>query len=253
MKSKLFKTIPCLLLTLLLACPAALAADAPADYNALLGKALTALDELTAARGQLTVTGNATLVAAPDRASVTLGVQLQGPVLEDVQASVNTAMAAVIVALENSGIARDLITTNDYSVSPVYDYSGDTPKATGYQVSNNVAVRVQDFNRIGAVIDAATAAGANQVYGISFDTSSRQKLYNDALWNAIADARAKALVMAEATGRQLGDLRTVEERAGMDVTPRAYSAMAMDAVAGTQILGGSLQITAQVVAVFDLK
>ncbi len=220
----------------------------------LMGQTMASIEGMIPAKGQLTVTGSATVPAVPDRARVTIGVVAEDKTVAKAQQQTNATTEAVVAALKAAGIAEDKLRTSDYSINPMYDYgSMGGSKLTGYQVYSMLQVQIDDFATIGAVIDAATAAGANQINGITFDTSAREQLYADALASAIAAAREKARGMAEAAGKQLGDLVTLSEGGGSGPVYRNY---AMDMVAGkaeTQIQAGSIDISADVTMTFAIQ
>jgi uncharacterized protein YggE len=162
----------------------------------------------------ITVVGNGVATAVPDRADVSFGVQTQRRSARTA-ASVNaTKMQRVIDALRAAGVAAADIQTQQIWISPVYDSTG----LTGYIASNTVTVKVRDVSRAGAVIDAAVAAGASNVYGPNLVRSDRQSVARNALRAAIADARAKAQVIAAASGSSLGRVVSVVEQGAVPPT-----------------------------------
>lgn len=244
----------CLLAALLLtvSLTPAVAEDNEA-WNNLLTKTVDSIDKLTAPAAQLTVNGSATVTAAPDQATLMLGVTQQGSNVGKTQQAVNTAIAAIIEALQGQGIAPEQMATADYSISPTYDYSENAPVLTGYQVTSMLRVTVDDFAQVGAVIDAATAAGANQTGGISFGVKDREAMYRQALAEAVDAARGKASLLAQAAGKQLGDLLSMTEDGGGSPVYRVFALDAKEMAGGTQVLGGTVEVGAQVTLVFNLK
>jgi uncharacterized protein YggE len=244
------------LAALLLVCMVAPAmASANEAWIALVDKTVDSIDRLTAATGQLTVIGTAAIAVEPDTASVTLGVLLEHASTHEAQRQVNDVMAKVIETVKALGIQESKIATSAYSVNPAYDYTQDPPALRGYQVSNTVTVQVEQFDLISQVIDAAVAAGANQVQGISFNTSKRGEIYRQALQSAIAAAQGKATVAAGAAGKQLGALRSLTEaEQGVSAYLNAYDSRVVGLdKSGAQILGGEINVTAQVTLVYEMK
>ncbi len=244
------------MLCLALAVPALATEPMPENpLGDLVHQTVASVEGLIPSKGQLTVTGSASVPAVPDQASVSMGVVAQAVTVAEAQQIANTTMEAVIAALKAAGVAEGNLRTSDYSINTQYDYDsmGGLSKVTGYQVYNMLFVRIDDFAAIGAVIDAATAAGVNQVNGINFDTTERDARYAEALQSAIAAARAKAEVMATAAGKQLGELVTLTEGNGGGAMYR-NSAMDMSvAKAATQIQAGSIDIAADVTMTFVIK
>src|SRR5262249_21323353 len=130
-----------------------------------------------------------------------------------------------------------------------YDQQGR--EVVGYTASNSVSAVVRDLAKVGDVIDAAIAAGANNVSGPSLSRDDRDKLYNDALEAAVADARATASVLGHAAGASLGAVQSLAESPEESGPVPAY-AVALRAPAETPIEPGTAEITATVRVVFAL-
>ena len=213
MKRTIQKTfLPVLLASALLLCAGTPALASGNDaWVALMDKTVTSIGQLTADSCELTVTGTSSIAAEPDKATIMLGISIEDVSVSVAQARVNATMQAILDSLKILGIEQTKMSTSNYSVYPTYDYSQEPAAVRGYQVNNMLTVQVNEFALISQVIDRAVQAGANQVHGLSFDTSKRSELYREALQSAISAAREKALLMAFATGKQLGNLRSVTE------------------------------------------
>src|SRR5207253_878860 len=70
------------------------------------------------------------------------------------------------------GVPAAQVQTAELNLSPVYAQGrpgGESePRITGYQASNVVTVRLDKLDRVGPVIDAGLAAGANRLEGVGF-------------------------------------------------------------------------------------
>ncbi len=157
----------------------------------------------------MTVAGTGTVSAAPDMAEITTGVVTQAPTAAQALAANSQAMERLLQALGTLGIAaRDIQTTN-ISVSPLrrQGRDGQPPEITGYEVTNQVRVKVRDLSRLGRVLDQQVGQGANLVYGIQFGRQEPAPLQDEARKRAMADARRKAELYAArrvAQGRPRG-------------------------------------------------
>lgn len=232
----------------------AMASESNEAWNALLEKTMTSIEQLTVDSGELTVVGTAAIAATPDKATISLGAMYEDTSIDLAQVKTNQAIEAVINELKALGIPENKMATSNYSVYPTYDYSTATPVLRGYQVTNMLTVEVEDFSLISKVIDRAVASGANQVNNIGFDVSTRSEIYRQALASAIAAAQTKAEVMATAAGKKLGNLRSITEaEQGMSMYLNAYDSRDMKAAGAAQVLGGELNVTAQVTLVFEMK
>jgi uncharacterized protein YggE len=176
----------------------------------------------------VTVTGTATVRAMPDEAVVSLGVQTEA---EDANAAMSqnaTRMGAVIRAILEAGVPREDIATTSVSLYP--SYGPDGTAVTGYVAGNQVDATVRDLRDVGRLIDSAVDAGANSVNGITFRLSDESAGLDDALREAVDDARGKAEVLADAGGAGLGQVVSITETASGSPPPVFYDeAMAADA------------------------
>jgi uncharacterized protein YggE len=199
--------------------------------------------------GTISVTGSGTVTTAPDTATTAFGVVTQGSTAREAMAQNSQEMAKVIEALKTAGVASKDLQTQYVSLDPRYDNQGR--EVVGYSATNSVAAIVRDLSRAGAVIDAAVAAGANNVSGPSLSRDDQGKLYNDALERAVADARAKAEVLARAAGVSVGAVQSVAENPQYGVGPMPATFAALDS-RSAPIEAGTTQIVANVGVVFAL-
>jgi len=191
----------------------------------------------------VTVTGNGTVAAVPDRAELSAGVETRAQTAKAALAANGAAMQKVIAALRANG-GQD-VTTQTVSLSTAFDQNG---QPTGF-VASNVASAGTSLDGAGALIDAAVAAGANTVYGPSLSRSDADALYDQALAKAVDDAKARAEVLAKAAGRQLGSVTAiVEGGAG----PVPFGAKASAADEATPVVSGPQETTASVTVTYRL-
>jgi uncharacterized protein YggE len=194
----------------------------------------------------ITVTGNGTIDATPDRASFDFGVTTNASTAAQAL-SRNAAQARRIVdALRKAGIDSSDIQTTQVSLWP--QTTNDGTRITGYQASNSVHVTA-GLGKSGALVDAAVRAGANNVGGPSLDTADKSSLYNDALKQALGDARGKAQAIAAGAGLTLGSLVKVQE--GGNAMPVPLFAEAKPAASGVPIEAGTQQIQASVTVTYS--
>lgn len=161
-------------------------------------------DIVTSATGEARVT--------PDRAHVMLGVQTRAATAAQAGGDNAAKTRAVIDAIKKRGIPAGQIVTSEYTLYPEYDHreppreAPQTPRVIGYVANNTVRVEVRQLDQVGAVIDAALAAGANMVNAIQFYASNVDAARRTALAEAVSRARADAEALASAAGGSLGPL-----------------------------------------------
>lgn len=206
--------------------------------------------ESAAGKG-ITVTGTGTAEAVPDEAQFSLGVTTNGATAREALAANSDRMGRVLAALKAAGIDEQDIKTQDVSVGPDYDYEGKTER--GYRASNSVSVHVRELARAGAVLEAASRAGANQVYGPQLSRSDRESFEADALKEAVAHARKRAQALADAAGVELGRVTAITEApGGGPVIMEALRAKA-DVGAPAPIEPGTEEIQATVTVTFAIE
>lgn len=193
----------------------------------------------------ITVTGNGTVDATPDRASFNFGVTSRGATAAEALTRNSSEARAIIDALKRAGIDSADIQTTQVSLWP--QTSNDGARITGYQASNSVQVTA-GLGRSGALVDAAVGAGANNVDGPNLDTADKASLYGQALKKAIGDAETKAQALADGAGLTLGSLLKVRE-GDNTAQPVPMYAAARDA-ASVPIEAGTQQIQASVTVTF---
>lgn len=201
---------------------------------------------------KLTVTGQGQASAQPDLATISLGVSTRAATAAEAMTQNAEAQTKVIEALKAEGIEARDIQTSGLNLTPMMDYQDNqAPKLTGYSAQNMVTLRVRDITALGGVLDKLVASGANEINGISFSREDMTQAMDQARTAAIADARHRAEIMAEAAGMKLGPLMSLSEaQIGGDPRPMIMAASAKRA--DTPIEAGELAVTANVTAVYAM-
>ena len=195
----------------------------------------------------ISVTGEATVLVAPDLAKIDAGVVTQAKTAREASEANNAAMGRVLLALKGAGIDEKDFQTSRLSLYPQYSANNAGPNVVvGYQVSNRVTVKLRDVTGVASVIDTLVAAGANNIGGINFMVSGASKLLDDAREQAIADARRKAEVYAKSAGVELGAPLGISEQGATG--PIQIRTMAARAAAPTPVAQGeeTLHVTVSV-------
>jgi uncharacterized protein YggE len=193
----------------------------------------------------------------PDHATLDLGVTIQAPnaaaaVRQDAQ-----TMTQVLAALKAQGVADRDVRTSGLSVQPQYIFAPNTPRRlNGYEAANRVTVTVQDPSRLGALVDAAVAAGANDVGGIAFALKDPQAVQDEARLEAVKALAARADLYAKAAGYRVARLVNLTE--GQRFVPGPQAQLAEVVVTGvrrgapTPVAAGDITIRVQVSATYEL-
>lgn len=202
------------------------------------------------------VTGTGSVKVKPDIAVLNIGVTSNGTTT-DVQADNTKAMNNVLASVKALGVDDKDIKTVSYYMNPQYDYSSDKSVNTiiGYSVSNMIEVKVRNIDKAGEVLAAAVKAGANVNNGISFTLSNVDEYYNQALTNAVLNAKSKAGALAKAIGVNIELPSKVTENTSY-YSPAQYgnyNSMAKDSagVGEVAVSQGELEITANVTVLYE--
>jgi uncharacterized protein len=202
----------------------------------------------------ITVVGTGSAKAVPDVTEWSFGVRSEAETAAAAMKENAAATQRVIDALKGAGIDRDDLRTEQVSLYPRMSEDGhiEGPQGVlGYTASNTVHVTVKSVDRAGAVVDAAVAAGANEIYGPSLRVSESDDEYAQAVDAAFDDARARAEAIAAKAGLTLGRPLAIVEGSGAGAVPR-YAEAAM-ADASVPIEAGSQQVQALLTVTFAVS
>jgi len=203
----------------------------------------------------VSVSGEATISVAPDRAEVTAGVTSQGKTARQASQANNKAMNDVMAALKGAGIAAKDLQTSQLSLQPLFETrssSSARQQIIGYRATNRVTIALHDIGKVADAIDALVGAGANDIDGVSFSVSETSKLLDDARSKAMADAHRKAEIYARAAGMTLGFPLSISEGGAMP--PVIFHKMAVRASAEpTPVAPGEQTLRVNVNVTYELK
>lgn len=169
-------------------------------------------------RNIISVSGTAKANVAPDLAILNLGVLRHAKTAREALDANNAAMKEVLAAMKKAGIEdRDLQTSN-FSIRPRYNHhrpkKGEIqkpPTIVGYNVSNNLTVRVRDLSKVGDVLDVSVTLGVNNGGNINFTNEDPKAAISIARGKAMKDALTKATILTNAAGVKLGAIISINE------------------------------------------
>lgn len=210
-----------------------------------------------AAARTLVVAGTGEVAAAPDMALLSVGVQTEAATAAAAMKENAARMNATIARLKARGVAEKDMQTSNLSVGPQYRYdnTGAPPKIVGYQATNMLNVKLRDLAAAGSIIDEAVADGANSLGSLSFAFADSKPLENEARSAAVADAKAKAELLARAAGVALGPVLQIQDGYAAPPVPLpVYDVRAMAAEAKTTpVSAGESSVIANVTLVYEIR
>ena len=222
----------------------------------------------TNASNTLSLTGTATTMVKPDKATVSLGVQTTNKTADTALAANSKTMNQVIDALKATGVKDNETSTSSFSISPNYNYSQPSSSTastiTGFTVSNSIQIQSTNINNTSKWIDTAISAGANTVDRIDFALSDKklEETKNTLIKQAMQDARAKADIVASAAGMKIAGIRSINlnELAIQPPFPPAPIPLAKQSLATaeqarptTPVISGQEEVSSNISVVFLIQ
>ncbi|MBD2392434.1 SIMPL domain-containing protein [Aphanizomenon flos-aquae NRERC-008] len=197
----------------------------------------------------LTVSGRGVETISTTLSQVSLGVEIQGKTAEDVQKEAARKSSAVVALLKNRNVEK--LTTTGVRLNPVYSYSNNVQRITGYAASNTVSFRIPT-DKTGTLLDDAVKSGATQINGVSFIASDEAiaSAQKQALKKATQDAKEQAEAVLSSLGLQQKEIVSIQVNGATPPPPSPvlYRAEAKltGADASTPIVAGEQEVQASV-------
>jgi len=178
-------------------------------------------------RDMISIEGVGKVTVVPDIATFSIGVLTEKPTVAVAQKDNSDKMNAIVKALKDLGVKDEDIQTSQYNIYPQYDWLDNRQNLRGYQVSQDVMVKVRDLDRVGDIFAKAGELGANAVGGLQFTVDDPEAAKQEARVEAIQQAQEKAKFLADQTGIKLGKIVSFYEYSPETGGP-IYTAKAMD-------------------------
>lgn len=205
---------------------------------------------------RLTVTGSGESSAAPDMAILSLSVVREAASAREALSADNAAMAKVVDAMKQAGIADRDLQTSGLSIEPRRVFPDDknpgkAPQIVGYTATNSLSVRVRDVASVGTLLDRAVALGINSGGGIEFTNQHPEALLDTARRDAVRDALHKAQIMTDAAGIGLGRIVEMSD-AGTPARPMPLMREKFAAADAVPVQAGENTYRVEVTVTFEL-
>lgn len=210
----------------------------------------------TSARGTIVVNGTGRVTVQPDTADLRLGITVTRPSVGAARLEAARTMDEILDALDDAGVDEDDVRTSLLSVQPRYDYrDGRSPVLAGYEIANAVEVTVRDLGALGAVVDGTLGAGATSMDALTFRLADPAPAEREARTRAMAEARSRAEVLAEAAGLTIDGVTDIVEGAAvpppMPLPKAERMAMAVDVA--TPVVNGTLEVAVTVTVTYRTR
>jgi uncharacterized protein len=177
----------------------------------------TVVSQLSPDKPLLTITATESVRAAPDTATVGVGVQSLALTASAALSDNSVRMDRVIKALYARKVLAKDIQTSGISLQAEYDYSQTNsqppkpPRFNGYRVSNTVRVTTRDIAKLGELLDVMVTSGGTNIDGPYFAIEKSDSLLRTARDRALASAEVQARYYAGKTGHARARLLSITE------------------------------------------
>ncbi|MGB0907874.1 MAG: SIMPL domain-containing protein [Maricaulaceae bacterium] len=163
--------------------------------------------------GQMNISATGVSYQVPEHATISAGVVTEALTAQEAMKENSAKMSAILGALKAAGVEERHIQTSQLALSPQYGYRDDNNVRLikAYEARNTVSARSSDLTKVGQVIDAFIANGANNIEGVEFGITNSQAAKSEARTMAVKEARRKAEEMAGAAGAKLGRILSMNE------------------------------------------
>ena len=203
----------------------------------------------------IAVRGVGRVTVVPDTATIVVGTDVHAKDAVSAQSQASERMGAVVAAVRGAGVADGDVRTQQVSLNPVYDFSGNTQRLTGYQASQSLDIRLRDLAKLGPVIDAAVGAGATTVSSVTLSVADPAAATDQARDQAVDDARRRAERIAAAAGVTLGPPASIVEGSSAPPIPLAFEGAMFRAAAdaATPIETGTTDLSVELTVLFRIE
>lgn len=208
---------------------------------------------------KLTLNGQASVYKKADQMQLNVGVTSRGQEAESTLKDNSEKMRAILKELEKNGFDANEYQTGQFTILPTYTpYPKNPPpdwkpSINGYEVTNTLSIKTSQLNKIGTLISALNAAGANKIDHIQASLKDDKSVREEAIREATKNAIAEAEVMAKAAHVQL--VRplsiTLNDSYIQPITPRFMKAAAESD--STPIEPGQIEVKANVTVVYEMR
>ena len=192
----------------------------------------------------ISVDGTSVIKAMPDRATVNISIESTAKDAKEASAQNAIVMNKIQKDIMALAITKDNIKTTNYNLYPLYNRKDNgRQEITGYSVSNQITVTVDNIDIVGNVIDTAINAGANSVNSVEFSLKDPQSYKDKVLVQAINDAKRKADIIAKTLGKNVVNVVSVNSNNSY-IEARTFNSMMYAKAADSAAVGASSPIQA---------
>ncbi len=239
-----------------------LVAFAAALMSALLVLPAAAQDTSGAMQRMVSVSGEGTVTVAPDQATARFGIVTEAEEAESARQQNAEAARQAMNAVRDLGVPERKIRLETLRLQPRYEYNdnGRRREQVGFEAVRQVVVELDSLDLLPTLIARVVQEGANQLNGVQYGLQDRDAVRDEALQEAVRNARAKAQLLTNALDVSLGRVMQISEQSFSFPQPRmmmdAMAVRAESAQAAPEpeaYAAGEIEVSAAVQVVFALE
>ena len=205
----------------------------------------------------ITVTGTADSQERPQVAKFTAGATAASINKQEAIDRVNQQVQQTIDRVKEFGVAQEDIKTQNLSVyqeqESFFENGAQRTRPGQWRVDNTIEITLRDITRASDLVTVLNQGELTNVYGPNFMLDDTSQADNELLKQAVDDARAKADLLAKASGRRVAKVLSITEGgANNPVYPMMERAMGLGG-GGTPIEPGTQQVSQSVTVVFEVE
>lgn len=233
---------------------------------AVLGVSFPALAENNGlpATPYVIVDGSATIETAPDFATLTFEIGSSKSTTAEAAAYVNDQTQKLIALAVKDGVAKDEIQATTVNIQPDFSYMNRAQVLKGVNVERAVKLTIRDLSKYSEFMQALLDQGIVGIDDVKFDSSHRAALTQQAMDQAIDDARAKADDAAKHAGSTVDKLYALSVGThdaylgrgfplGLSSGSSEYATAQLGRSTSTFLIPKSIDVTSAVTIVYTLK
>lgn len=212
--------------------------------------------------GKISLSTSETVKVVPDMAQITYGITTEAEDAAKCQQDNTEKLNQLLEYLKAQGLEEKSISTSGFSMNPRYDWSGNKQQLIGYEMQTTVTVNDIPIDQTGSMLTGGVAAGANEIYSVSYFSSTYDEAYAEALTKAVEQAKLKAEALAAASGQKVGSVVNIQEYGdnqygrylSSNVSMRKDAATEATAAAGADmgVMPGEMEVTANISIEFEM-
>lgn len=205
--------------------------------------------------GERTVSlqGEGKVNARPDVAVTVMGMVTEAKTVSEAQKKNDDIIGKLNGKLKELKLDEKDIQTTSYNIYPMYRYSESEGNVlTGYQVNQNVTIKIRDLTKANQILSLAGELGINNVSGLNFTIDDPEKYQDEARMQALEKIARKVQFLSQNLGVSVGNVVSYDENDVSTPSPTAYKEMLVGA-GGSAIETGSTEVVKRINMVFEIK